>query len=104
MDSAFCTYLYHQVSGKIMKKTIEIVWATLILLSLFAFLLGYLEFIGTILVGFLLLSTFIKGVLVIDYFMGLKEIQLRYRLIPMVWLSIVLSLIALAYYLPLSIT
>ncbi|MDY0117295.1 MAG: cytochrome C oxidase subunit IV family protein [Sulfurimonadaceae bacterium] len=87
-----------------MKKTIEIVWATLILLSLFAFLLGYLEFIGTILVGFLLLSTFIKGVLVIDYFMGLKEIQLRYRLIPMVWLSIVLSLIALAYYLPLSIT
>lgn len=83
-----------------MKKTLEIVWITLILLSLFAFLLSYLNYIHTLFVSILLVSTFIKGQLVIDYFMDLKEVKLRYRLIPTIWLFIVISLIAIAYYLP----
>ena len=83
-----------------MKKTIEGVWITLILFSLFAFLLGYLELIGSVMVGILLVSTFIKGQLVIDYFMGLKDVRLKYRIIPTIWLIVLLSLIAVAYYLP----
>jgi len=43
-----------------------------------------------------------EGELVIDYFMGLKTVKLKYRLIPIIWLGTVLSLIALAYYLPVA--
>ncbi len=83
-----------------MKNTLEIVWFTLVLLTLFAFLLGYLNYINTSIVSLLLISTFIKGQLVIDYFMGLKNVRLRYRMIPTVWLFTVISLISIAYYLP----
>jgi hypothetical protein len=38
---------------------------------------------------------------VIDYFMDLREVSLKYRLIPTLWLMIVLSLIGVAYYFPL---
>jgi len=84
-----------------MQHKLEITWFTLVLLTIFAFLLGYLKYINTAFVALLLLSTFIKGQIVIDYFMGLKEVSLRYRLIPAIWLLTVLSLIATAYYLPL---
>ncbi|HZF69563.1 cytochrome C oxidase subunit IV family protein [Sulfuricurvum sp.] len=83
-----------------MKKTFEVVWAVLILLSIFAYLVGYLHLVNSALVAVLLVSTFIKGQLVIDYFMGLNEVNLRYRIIPMLWLAIVLSLTAIAYYWP----
>ena len=83
-----------------LKYTLEIVWFTLVLLTIFAFLLGYLNTINTSLVALLLVSTFIKGQLVIDYFMGLKNVRLRYRVIPGFWLLTVLSLIVTAYYLP----
>ena len=83
-----------------MTKTVEKVWIVLIILTLFAYLLGYFKVINSTLVAILLITTFIKGQLVIDYFMGLKEVRLRYRAIPMVWLGVVLSLIAVAYYLP----
>ncbi len=83
-----------------MKKILIFVWITLLLLSLFAFLLGYLHYINTFMVSILLISTFIKGQLVIDYFMGLKNVKLRYRLIPSAWLAVVLILIGVAYYLP----
>lgn len=83
-----------------MKKKFELIWMVLIVLSTFAFLVGYLNLVRSSLVAVLLISTFIKGQLVIDYFMGLKEVKLKYRMIPMLWLSAVLSLVALAYYLP----
>ena len=83
------------------KNTLQMAWITLVLLTLFAFLLGYLNYISPLFVTVLLLSTFIKGQLVIDYFMGLKDVKLRYRLIPMAWLFAVISLIATAYYYPL---
>ena len=85
-----------------MKNTLLIVWFSLILLSIFAFLLGYLNYINTYLVAVLLVSTFLKGQLVIDYFMGLKSVKLKYRLIPSIWLFIVISLIAIAYYYPIN--
>lgn len=80
--------------------TLEIVWFTLVLLAVFAFLLGYCNYINTLFVFVLLVSTFLKGQLVIDYFMGLKSVKLRYRLIPTVWLFTMMSLISIAYYLP----
>jgi len=85
-----------------MKRILEYVWIFLVILTIFAYLLGYLELISTSLVGVLLLSTFIKGAMVSDYFMGLRTVQLKYRLIPTLWLGIVLSLIAVAYYLPVT--
>ncbi len=82
-------------------RKLEIAWITLVLLTIFAFLLGYLNYVNSVFVSLLLISTFIKGQVVIDYFMGLKHVRLRYRLIPTIWLWGVISLIATAYYLPL---
>lgn len=83
-----------------MKKIAERVWIVLILLSIFAFLLGYLKLVSTFVVGVLLLSTFLKGQLISDYFMGLKEVRLKYRIIPTLWLILILLCITIAYYLP----
>lgn len=82
---------------------IERIWIILTTLSFFAYLLGHFKLLSALMVSFLLLSTFLKGQLVIDYFMGLKETRLRYRLIPTLWLILILSLVALSYYLPPSI-
>jgi len=87
-----------------MNKTIKTIWIILVILTIFAYLLGYLKLINSSLVAILLISTFIKGELVIDYFMGLKTVKLKYRLIPIIWLGTVLSLIAVAYYLPVATT
>jgi len=85
-----------------MKRTIEIIWVILVILTTFAYVIGYLKYINTSLVAILLLTTFIKAQLVIEYFMDLKNVKLKYRLIPLVWLSVTISLIAVAYYLPIS--
>ena len=85
-----------------MKRILEVVWIVLVVLTIFAYLVGYLKYVSTALVAVLLVTTFIKGQLVIDYFMGLKYVQLKYRLIPAIWLGVVISLIAVAYYLPVT--
>ena len=82
------------------KKILEVVWIVLILLTIFAFLLGYFKLMSPLVVSILLVSTWIKGQLLIDHLMGLKNVRLKYRLIPTIWLTIVVSLIAVAYYLP----
>lgn len=83
-----------------MKRTLEYIWIVLVVLTIFAYLVGYLKYISTTLVAVLLITTFIKGQLVVDYFMDLKEVRLKYRLIPTLWLIMVISLIAVAYYIP----
>ena len=75
-----------------------IIYFLLVFLTLFAFILGYRSIINYVFVIILLITTFIKAQLVIDYFMGLKNVALKYRVIPTLWLSIVLSLIGVAYY------
>ena len=87
-----------------LKKVLEYVLIILIILTIFAYLLGYLKLISTLLVGVLLLTTFIKGFLVTDYFMGLKDVTGKYRFIPVIWLSVVILLIGVAYYLPVPMT
>ncbi len=82
-----------------MKRILEIVWIVLVILTVFAYLLGYLKLIDTALVGALLFTTFVKGALVSDYFMGLKNVSTKYRLIPIIWLTVVIALIGVAYYL-----
>jgi len=82
-----------------MKRIFEIVWVILVILTIFAYLLGYLKLISTSLVAVLIFTTFIKGALVSDYFMGLQNVNTKYRLIPIAWLILILSLISVAYYL-----
>lgn len=83
-----------------MTRILEYIWIVLVALTIFAYLLGYLKIISTALVAVLLFTTFIKGSLVSDYFMGLKDAGMKYRLIPIIWLSVIIVLIAVAYYLP----
>jgi len=82
-----------------MKKFLEIIWIILVILTIFAYLLGYLKIISTSLVAVLIFTTFLKGAFVSDYFMGLKDVSTKYRLIPVAWLVLVLSLVSIAYYL-----
>jgi len=74
------------------------IYITLVLLTLFAFLAGWLELVNASIVAILIITTFIKGQLIIDYFMGLKEVQFKYRVIPIVWLGFVTVFIGIAYY------
>ncbi len=77
-----------------------VIWIVLVSLTLFAFLLGYLKLLSQALIMVLLITTFIKGQLVIDYFMELKNVRLRWRIIPTMWLLTIISLISFAYYNP----
>jgi hypothetical protein len=83
-----------------MKKNLEYIWIILLILTIFAYWLGYFKLISTSLVGVLLLTTFIKGALVSDYFMGLKYVAIKYRVIPIIWLGVIICFISVAYYLP----
>ena len=76
------------------------IWILLVLLTLFAFGLGWLKLLSLWSFALLLFTTFIKGQLIADYFMGLKEIEGKYRFIPTIWLLVTLTLVALAYYVP----
>jgi len=76
------------------------IWITLVILTIFAFLVGWFGFVNYAIVAILLITTFVKGQLVIDYFMGLKKVEAKYRLIPTIWLVLVISFIALAYFNP----
>jgi hypothetical protein len=78
----------------------KMIWILLVSLTVFAFLLGWLEIVNHTLVGILLFTTFIKGQLVIDYFMELRNVQLKWRMIPTIWLLVILSTISLTYYFP----
>ncbi len=87
---------------KDIKYKLEFIWLSLVALSLFAYVMGQLEHFPKHFSILLLLGTLIKGQLIIDYFMGLKVVRLRYILIPTLWLVLVISLISLAYYMPLK--
>ena len=78
------------------------IWIVLIFLTIFAFLLGWLKFISSTLLIILLITTFIKAHLVIEYFMSLRKVQLKYRLIPTIWLAVIILFIALGYYYPIN--
>ena len=102
VDCTFSISLYNKIREAKMKRILEFIWFILLTLTIFAYLLGYMKYISTTLVAVLLITTFVKGQLVMDYFMDLKGVRLKYRLIPMLWLAVVISLIAVSYYLPID--
>ena len=75
------------------------IYISLLFLTLFAFIFGWFKLVSYTVVAILLLTTFIKGQLIIEYFMGLKDVQLKYKIIPILWLGLVLIFIGIAYYL-----
>ena len=81
-----------------MDKSVKI-YLILILFTMYTFLVGYLHVNFTIIVAITLFITFIKGHLIIENFMGLKNVKGKYRFIPSIWLGIVISFIGLGYYL-----
>jgi cytochrome c oxidase subunit IV len=74
------------------------VWLVLIVMTVITFLIGFLNLVNPYVVGILLVSILLKGYLISEHFMGLHEVNFRYRIIPLVWLFIVLLLIGYAYY------
>ncbi len=78
------------------------VWLILILLTFFAFAVGKLELGGTTIIVMILLSTLIKGQMIVDYFMGLHRVGWKWRLILYTWLLLVTGMIGFAYSLGLK--
>lgn len=83
-----------------MENRIKFVYIILIFLSIFAYILGHFEIRNYAFVAIVLFSTFIKGKLIIDYFMELKKCSKTYVLIPTLWLFLVLVLIGYTYISP----
>lgn len=76
---------------------LKTIWIFLVFLTTLIFILGKVELSAYFFIVLILLTTFIKGQLVINFFMGLKTVSLRYRLIVNLWLFLVIVLIGLAF-------
>lgn len=76
-----------------------VLWAFMLLLTLGSFLAAKSGLDSVALVALLLLTAFIKGQIIVDYFMQLKWAGMMWRIIALAWLLIVLLLIALLYFL-----
>lgn len=76
---------------------LKTIWIFLIFLTTLTFILGKVELSPYFFIALILLTTFVKGQLLIDFFMGLKDVSLKYRLIVSLWLSIVIILIGMAF-------
>ncbi len=74
-------------------------WLVLVSLTLMALAIGQAGLAGWGILALLLVSTFVKTWLVAEYFMGLRRVALRWRLIMAAYLVLVLSGIALAWWL-----
>lgn len=77
---------------------LKTIWIFLVFLTTLTFILGKIEFSSYIFISLLLLTTFIKGQLVIDFFMDLKYVSSKYRLIVILWLFTVIVLIGLNFF------
>ena len=74
-----------------------ILWLAMMLLTLLSYSVASIGFEGSVFVAYLLLGAFIKGQIIIDWFMKLKSSGLLWRLLASIWLLLVLSTIALLY-------
>jgi uncharacterized membrane protein len=74
------------------------VWTLLVGLTFFAFIAGFFKVASGIFTAVLLVSTFVKGFLVIEDFMNLSEVKVKYRILPTLWLGGVMLFIAATYY------
>ncbi len=69
----------------------------MLLLTLSTYSIGKMGFDGTVVVLFLLLTTFIKGTMIIRDFMGLKGVSFLWRAIMYGWLWTICIAIAVTY-------
>ncbi len=74
-----------------------LVWCALVLLTAATYTLGKAGFGGSLVAMVLLLSVVVKGQLLADHFMGLKDVRTRWRWIVTGWLLVVVALIGFAY-------
>ncbi len=78
------------------------VWLMLMVLTLMVLAVAETGLGGRYIVSLLIVSMLVKTQIVADYFMGLKRVRLRWRLIVSGYLLVVMSMIGLAYQLSLS--
>lgn len=78
---------------------ITIVWLILMGLSLLMLLVAEAAIEGQVFSVLLLGSAWFKGQLIIDYFMGLRQVVVLWRMIVSIWLMLVISTIVLVYLL-----
>jgi len=78
------------------------VWLILMALTMSAFIIGKMQLSGLAVVSFILASTFIKGQMVADHFMGLRRVRWVWRMIIAGWLTVVIGMIGFAYWLSLG--
>jgi cytochrome c oxidase subunit IV len=76
---------------------ITVVWLILMGLSLIMFVLAKNGLAGQSFVMIMLLSTWFKGQMIIDHFMGLRRVAMRWRLFISVWLVLILIIIFSVY-------
>ena len=77
---------------------VSLLWISMIVLTLLSFAMAVVGYQGTFFVGFVLVTGFIKGQIIIDHFMQLKSARLLWRLIVSIWLITVLAVIGLLYF------
>ncbi len=73
------------------------IWLAMMLLTIWVYVVGESGFSGFWLVLFLLLTTIIKGALIIREFMALKGVSLLWRVIMYGWLWVVCLTVAVIY-------
>lgn len=82
-----------------MKVSSTLIWLILVLLTLFTLVIGEMRLGGERVVMILLLTTFLKGQMVVSYFMGLYKVRWLWQFVMLSWSSLVISLIGFAYWL-----
>ena len=80
-------------------KYLTVIWLILIILTLITAYVGYLQLSGLYIVGFILLMVYIKGQLIIDHFMGLRNVRGFWRLAMLGFVTIIPGIIFTGYYL-----
>ncbi len=78
---------------------LTLIWIMLILLTLSSALVGYFQLSGLYIVGFVLLTVFIKGQLIIDHFMGLRHVRGFWRYAMLGFVIVIPTIIYTGYIL-----
>ncbi|NOQ79782.1 MAG: hypothetical protein GQ546_10330 [Gammaproteobacteria bacterium] len=78
---------------------LTVIWIILMVLTLTTAYIGYLELSGLYIVGFLLLTVTVKGQLVIDHYIGLKNVRGFWRLAMLGFVYVIPGIIFTGYYL-----
>lgn len=83
-------------------RILDLTFAALMLITFIMWQIGEQHAHGPVIAGVLLSLAGIKGWWVADEFMGLRHAALQWRLIILLWLTVVVLGIGIAYYLSLG--